>query len=172
MTSATGKRKKNRAGLTLIEILIVVLLLGILLGIASPRMASSFSGMQLSTGSKDIAALARYAWQRAVLDEVDYRINFDQANSKYWLTYRKEPLTDPEKFQHISGSLGKIYNLPEKVKILRIIHPADSFPYITFYPDGTADETRIYLKNDNGKVYVISTSRIVGKITVEEINAG
>lgn len=172
MISATGRQKKNRVGFTLIEVLLVVLLLGILLGIATPRMASSFSGMQLSTGSKDMIALARYAWQRAVLDEICYRINFDKANGKYWLTYQKELLTDPEKFQHISGSLGKIYNLPEKVKILKIIHPADDFPYITFYPDGTADETRIYLKNDKGTVYVLSTSRIVGKITVEEINAG
>jgi hypothetical protein len=81
-------------------------------------------------------------------------------------------LTDPDNYEHLSTSLGRIYSLPEKVEILNIIHPGDNSPYVTFYPDGTADETRIYLRNDRGRVYVLSTSRFVGKITVEEVNGG
>jgi prepilin-type N-terminal cleavage/methylation domain-containing protein len=166
-----GDRERIKLGFTLTEVLVVVLLLGILLGIAAPRMTSSFYGLQLSTGSRDIIALSRYAGQRAVLYEVCYRINFDRTNGKYWLTYQKEPLADPGNYERLHTSLGRIHSLPEKVNILRIIHPSGNYSHITFYPDGTADETRIYLTNDKGKGYVLSTSRLVGRITMEEINA-
>ena len=68
---------KTRAGFTLIELLLVIVLICIMLGIATPFFVRSIHGHRLTTASRTLVTVARYARSMAVLKQSDLAITFN-----------------------------------------------------------------------------------------------
>ena len=51
----------RKAGFTLLEVLLVVVLLGILAAVVAPAVGGMLSGGSLRTGARELAAAGRYA---------------------------------------------------------------------------------------------------------------
>ncbi len=161
MISPTGRRnpphKPLSAGFTLVELMLVVTIISILIGLSTPLFRRTFRDIQLENTCLNLSKLMRYARERAIVERLRYRISFDEEMRAYWLEAELSP--EPG-FQRIKGRLGKANPVPEDIKI------KGQEREVTFYPDGEADQTSLYLMNSNGKVYTLEVRGIDGYVKI------
>ena len=69
-----------RSGMTLVELLIVVIIMGIVTGLAIPRM--NIEGYKVSSAVRGVTATLSYAQRLAVSLQHDVRVSFDAANRR------------------------------------------------------------------------------------------
>ena len=73
------------------------------------------------------------------------------------------------------GILGIPKALPKGIEIARVIsprHPAgdnEAVDYITFYPDGTAEDLEVYLQSSSGRVFLVSVAESTGRTGIREL---
>lgn len=84
-------------------------------------------------------------------------------------------------FSRTGGILGVPKQLPGGIDIVQISSPRSSsgdanneVDYVTFYPDGTAEDFEIYLQSSSGRIFLLSVAEATGRtgireLTVEEI---
>ena len=79
----TGQSTNTRAGFTLIELMLVVLLMGMIMANAYPQY-QVVSYANLRESSRKVAGTIRYLYARAILDKKEWRLAIDFENNKYW----------------------------------------------------------------------------------------
>lgn len=90
---------RRRAAFTLVELVVVVMLLGILAGVAAPKYADSIGAMHLETAAKRLALDLRRARAHAVQKATDCTLTLVPAGRRYGCpdlashTHRGEALT-------------------------------------------------------------------------------
>jgi len=153
-------KSSNQKGFTLIEIIFVVVLLGIVAGLAFPNLSQGYYQFQLNQKADNLAYLMRYAQSRAVVEGKKHRLLFVLDEKKYWLEQKKDTDEEVEESYHrISGRLGRSFTLPQKMTATTDTETA------LFYPDGRMDKIQITVchkdycrtistKEVNGYVYV------------------
>jgi len=90
-------RRRTPAGLTLLELLIVIAVIGVLVGLAMPSSAPSVHE-QLRSTARILATDLAYGRSLAVSNNGTYKVTFDIPNNRYTLQY--------------SGSNPALRNLP------------------------------------------------------------
>lgn len=172
MISLTGKRpsrvKSKRPGFTFIELMLVAILIGIVVGISTPIFRRTFGHLQLDDTCHNIAKLMRYAQQRAVVEREAYRLRFDSSRGTYWLEVEKaevDPLRTSKAFVPIRGRFGKRYPIPRGIVVT---FKEEDVTAITFYPDGRADNVTIYVSDQKANAYTLKTARRIGYVKVVE----
>lgn len=78
--SHPSTRRSERQGFTLVEILLVVVVMGMLLTIALPRMG--VATFQANSGAQVVAATLSHAQRLAISRQADTRVAFDVANNQ------------------------------------------------------------------------------------------
>ncbi len=159
-------------GVTLLELIVVVTILGIMLGAMVPMFGGSFTGLEVRNAYKNVAAVLRHAQERAIMEEREFRVNFAKQEGMYWLTYREDQMVSPPKFVDLNTDAGRVRFLPESVRIT-FIDDAEydrqtRARYITFYPSGTADRVTLQLRGTKSDSFRIETGRDTGIITIKE----
>ena len=170
MILLTGHRE-NRKGFSLVELLLVCTIGGILLGMVIPQVTKSLSHLEMRDTCRSIASLINYAQATGIVQETHYRLNIDIANSRYWLTYQKDPLSGGS-YERLKTSIGRIYHLPQGMTIDSISLEDPNLAgqnFITFYPDGGVDEAVIKLSNEDRDNFSISVTGRIGQVVVREI---
>ncbi len=155
--------KKSRAGFTLIEITLVVLLLAILTLVGLPAFREFYERSELKQAASEFLGALRYAQQRSVMERIPIRVVVDLDKNSFWV-----PVEEPEERRHyqsrrrsrsrrrntrstsrsrdrvnevkeIRGSLpdGFIFEFVYKVAEDDEIRRGEGEFY--FYPDGSAD---------------------------------
>ena len=159
MTSQAGN---SSHGFTLFEILVVVTILGILFGVMTPLFRNSYTNLELRNSYKNIAATIKHAQERAIMEEREFRVNFDRRERTYWLSYREDPLEFPARFVDLKTDAGRPRSLPEEVTFALIRANRDRKTranYITFYPNGAADKATVRLRDRSHKSFLIETGK-------------
>ena len=155
------QRKKVHRAFSLIELLFVVIILGIILGLAVPQFRNSFSSLILKDTADSLAHLMRYAQSRAILKNTTHGIFF-QDDKRYWLAEESSAAIMPGTFQRVPGNAGRTFDIPEELTMeLQAEH-------INFYPDGTMDRMDVVLHHRKEKYITISTRLQRGIIDVIE----
>lgn len=173
MTSPITQKKHAFQGkaFTLIELLLVTIIAGIILGLTIPQVGKSFAYLRLKNVALDIAAVARYAQATAIVEEKPYRLNLDMKIGKHWLTHQVA-FGAPGEFKRLKTSFGRDSFLPREVKIDSVLLEDEYMSeqdFITFYPDGRLDQCKITLSNEEGeRLQVIVT----GKIGLVKVSPG
>ncbi len=168
MTSSTGPKRNE--GFSLLELIIVILILGVMTGLAVPSLRGSFVHLQVRDCCWNLGALANYGRQRAIVERKTYSLKFDQDFRNFRLM-RREKSGNSFVYFDLNGLPGKVFSLPERVYIRRVVNQLDGAVLkgreINFYPDGTADEMKVYFSEGSNDDYVVSVGREIGEVTVE-----
>lgn len=78
-------------------------------------------------------------------------------------------------FSRTGGVLGIPKKLPESVNIALIISSnntegnRDNIDYVTFYPDGTAEDLQLYLQSSSGRTFLLSVSESTGRTSITQL---
>ena len=155
----SGRLDNNKAGFTLIELMIVIAVSGILLGIAVPNFADHLRKVSLQNAAYQINSDLHIAKSQAIRSQVDCSINFDQINDQY-------ALTTPNRTVDLSAYRGDVTftGNPDA--------SADTFSNIVTYNSrGVCSSAgQVYLTNQDNIIYRIQTSA-AGGISVKRWNS-
>ena len=125
---------EGERGFTLIEVLITIILMGLLLGIASPVLFGIADGRRVDSATNQLAADLRLAHTRATNRLVPQVVNLTAGSSEYSITGAPSP-------RDLDDSVG------DEVVV-------DTTAIITFEPDGSAvlpgDDPLIVSSADDG----------------------
>ena len=146
-------------GLTFIELILVISILSILTAISTPMFRHTFDSLQVRNLCRDISKLSKYVQERAIMEQVIHRINFDVSNKEYWVSIAKDPL-NPEKFVRLNNKFGRMRRFSPNI----VLECAK--PYTVFYPDGSADELTIYVSGADGEVYTLTNKETTGYVKI------
>ncbi len=136
---------------TSIELLLVLVLMAIVLGTAVANYSGTFEAMQLKKSADDLAHLMRYAQVRSTIEGTLMCITFSADKRQYQLQQADiDEQGKAGKFYSINHRLGRPVVLPKSVSLSLQVSS------VNFYPDGTMDKVRIYLKNKTGQITLSS----------------
>jgi len=161
---------RQRAGFTLLEMMIVIVIMGTIMGIAIPQMNNLFE-VHLKSAIRKLSGAVLFCFNESVIKQTPIRLNFDLDTSEYWLSYLVT-----------SGSTGEFVALPTEM-FNREQLPAGVFfkdvltqhdiaketegeVFITFYPTGFAERGIIHVATHDERVYTLVTKPMTGKTVV------
>jgi len=179
---------KNKAGMTLIEVLIVVAMIGLLFTLAVPTVSNIF-GLSQKSAIRDLATKAREAFHSTVISGSIHRIVYDITNSQFWVERGPQKVLldsdesrekdeqnrsffDEEKednsFSMAKRITSKKISLPSGVIFQDIITQQNIDPvtegvvYTHFFPHGIIEQTLIHILDSNGRVASLVIEPIAG----------
>lgn len=153
---STGKMKTNK-GFSLIELLIVIAIIGIMAGIAAPLFNKYRHNTNLKEAARDFSSDIALYRQRAVAENIHYKITFDQPANNY--TVQKETASGSGVYIDLVPAVTKGTGVYGQVIIAD--DPTPTIASITFSPRGTMSAGTITLKH----TIRLSTAAIITNIT-------
>ncbi len=144
------KKLKSFRGITMIEMMITVVIIGIVAAMAAPSFERSIQHIKFKSQTKDVISTLRMIRSNAITEKAQYGVNFD---------FDKKVITA---FKDIAHPLDYIYDLGSD-SILSEDTLQGDFTYlwssfstssIVFRPNGTASESGdIYLFTESNESY-------------------
>ena len=165
-----GKRRAVRkAGFTLLELILVMMLAAIVLSLAAPSLRVFANARPIANAAAQFVTLTNYARSQAISEGRTYRLNLDPDKGLFWLTAQEGGL-----FQPLQQEFGRVFSLPEGTKTDWLTPPAgstgmtipglqlsgqtdtpdasgtDANTSIAFYPDGHTETSDLRLTDRRG----------------------
>ncbi|MBL8239742.1 MAG: prepilin-type N-terminal cleavage/methylation domain-containing protein [Bryobacterales bacterium] len=154
------RRRRTQSGLTLIEMLIVVAIIGVMIGVAFPSITAGVDSLRLRSATDEIVSTFNSAMNRADRRQVAVEVVVDRGQNRIFFAsadpgYRRE-LTMPEGVT-IERVLPVIPNLDENLPRQFMIHPG-----------GTVPRVGLELKNRRNARRMVSVDPITGAAQIVE----
>ena len=147
----------NRKGVTLIELVVVLVIIGIGAILIAPNISAWLPNYKLRSAARDIVSTMRTAQTKAVSRNLDYKVSFTQnadGSGSYILQYNTGGNWVSE---------GIIQQIPSGITIDSITFPGNNAQFNNNY---TASSGSITLKNNKAKK-TISVTTSTGKIKIQ-----
>jgi prepilin-type N-terminal cleavage/methylation domain-containing protein len=153
-------RKTNQKGVTLIELIVVMVIIAIGAGLLVPNIGGWLSNYRLRSATRDVASMMRVAQMKAVSNNLQYRVNLDDADigvNNYVLQY-----------QTTAGWVidGAMQRFPKGIWI-----PGGgiTFPgkHAEFNPNSTSSTGSLTLQNTKGTQKKITLIPATGRVKIE-----
>ncbi len=159
-------RLRQKAGFTLIELVIVMVVISIALAIVLPRF-TSLNSQNLKSDAEKVSALVRYLHEAAESRKLFYRLSFDTEKG----TVTVERSKDSIKYSRETEASVRGFSLASGVEILDIQAPglgsvASGRIEVLFAPVGSSPFTLHLGGSDN--VLTVSFNPYNGRVSVEE----
>ncbi len=145
----------NQRGVTLIELVIVMLIIAIGAVLTTPNIGGWLTNYRLRSATRDVASTLRLAQIKAVSSNTSYQVVFDTAHDSYILQYKD------------TGGVwvgeGGTQTLPTGVKF------NTTFPgnITIFSPNSTATDGNVTLNNTKGATKTVRLLGLTGRIKIE-----
>lgn len=174
----------NHRGITLLEILVVIVLIATFITFAVPRFESTLD-LHLKKQARMLSGTIQFLYSQAALKHQTYRLHYDLDNHQYWVetSTEKIELSSHEestpylkekdqkkrpKFEKDITLLKKPVQLDTNIRFKDIKTEAQDLPishghaYTHFFPHGYAEQTRIRLESEKGNIYTILVNSLTG----------
>ena len=153
-------------GYTLIELSIVVLLIGMMLLIAVPRVRDTLLDDDLKAVTRRFISSARELRYQSVREQTDYILHIDLANPAFWV-YPAD--TTPEKQLDLRKAA---FRFPEGVRIADArqsddVKKTEGEVIVHFYRRGYVEPTVVHLVKDD-RVFTLVFNPFIQAMTVYE----
>ena len=187
--------KKEQAGFTMIELLIVVALIGLMGAMALPSLTGYFKA-SLNSSTRQMASVVKEAFNSTVMTGRVHRLVFDFEAEQFWAEVgpqtllmdtaeskereerRKKFSHDETKsdatFQFARGVTRNKISLPRGVEFEDIITEQSPEPitkglaYSHFFPHGLTEQTIMHLKDGQGHHITLIVSPLLGRTRMIE----
>jgi len=152
------KTKMNKKGITLIELVIVFVIIGIGAVLAAPNIGAWLPNYRLKSATRDIVSTMRTAQMKAVSMNTPYGVAFSTNSIQM---YRSSGGFTPE-----GGSIS----LPQGVQFSNNTFPVNATlnkPYAEFNTNSTCSSGGVTLTNTKGTQKRITTTSSTGRVRVD-----
>jgi general secretion pathway protein H len=135
-------------GYTLIELSVVVLLIGMMVFLAVPRVRDNLLNDDLKATTRQLVGAARELRNEAVREQVDYVLHLDLAQPGFW-TYSADATAEKQ-----SEIRKEAIRFPEGIRIADVRRPEEARKtegeaFIRFFRKGYVDPTVVHLVKDD-----------------------
>jgi type II secretion system protein H len=179
---------RERAGFTLIELMVVIVIIGIMTAAMIPEMAGSFQDALLRSNSRELINVFDLAYSRAVSLNQLRRVRLDEKTGHYLVEKQvlENGLEDFIPADDVPGAKGELdpritveFHRPDGVSPEDegsdgTPSPDDGSPAggvaIAFYPDGTADAGDIVLRDRQGFRVQLQINPVTARVHVVEMD--
>lgn len=159
--------RPNFKGVTLLELLAVVVIIGILAGLAIPRMVNQLPHLRIKEGSRNAVSVLRVARMKAVSESIEYGVRWDEESRVFQLYL--DPLGDnvtvespTELHSSISITDSSTFQNPK----VAIFTPAGGLNS-SCLANGIS-EGKIFLSNEHGDIFEIGILASTGRIKMQK----
>jgi len=154
--SKKDRRARSEAGVTLLELVVVLTILSLLVSLVAPRVGRSVDRWKLRSAAERVAQIMSYARTRALYERQYYVVEIGSEGNQV-------RLLGP------SSGLVREYALPSDIRWewegeSRLASPRT---HLVFSPSGTVEERTFWLRNRQGDRVKIHLSFLLGSPGVE-----
>lgn len=129
-----SEKLKSQAGVTLMELLITAVIIGIVAGMAVPRFQIAYDRIQFGSGNRDLTSTIKLARSMAITDKAQYGVHFD--GESMTVTLFKDVSTGLYAFSDGADTVIRRDTLPHQFNYLATDVEGN---VVFFRPNGTAD---------------------------------
>jgi prepilin-type N-terminal cleavage/methylation domain-containing protein len=130
-------RRRPRGGMTLLELIIVMVIVTIVLALAAPTLQGFAAGRESDQTARHMLALMRFARMQAIREGRVYRFHLDGKTGEYWLTAQGDTA-----FEALGTEFGRRFDLPVGVQAQWVNH---SDGYVSFDRAGRTTPATIHI---------------------------
>lgn len=148
------RKRSSQSGVTLIEMLVVVGIIGLMAGLAFPSFTAGLDGLRLRSASSTVASAINIAITTADRRQLPVQLSIQPAQNRIVL-------------RAAESRRDRIFDIPPGIRIRRIL-PALFLDeekrdrYIIVYPNGAPPQLVIELENPRGSLRQIKLDPITG----------
>ncbi|MFQ5456103.1 MAG: Tfp pilus assembly protein FimT/FimU [Nitrospirota bacterium] len=158
----------KEGGFTLIELTLVIFILTIMVLVTFPRY-KNISSSNMKRTVRHLTGAVKHIYNESVVTKMEYRLNYDLSNEKYWVTVKTENNGIIE-YVMADNLLPKKISLPRGMELKDVItlnngKVTEGEAWTTFFPMGRLDPTTIHLGSKD-KIYTLVINPLTGKIKV------
>jgi len=152
-------KTKNNKGITILEMMIIAVIIGITSTLAIPRFGQVMEKLRLKTAGRDIVSSLRLARSNAVSQRDQFGVYFDLNSNQYVLF---KDLANPGSFTYDAGSDSDMVTktLPARVNFG---HDSFSNSVVIFRPTGSA--------SGSGSIGLYSSGGYYGSLTIDVLSS-
>jgi len=153
-------------GYTLIELIVVIVLLGLMLGITVPKFRQAILSDSLDATSLRIIGLVEDLRERAISNQVSYILHFDMREKKLWSFAGTASEEEQE------AAKERAYELPPDVEIVDIWSWSGGKLYdeatIHFSRKGYVEQSMLHLQSQDGRQLSLELTPFLGSIKIHD----
>lgn len=151
--STTGKRI-NESGYTLIELIVVIVLIGVILYVAVPKVRDDLLNDSLRAATRQMIGMAKEIRYDAVRDHVDHVLQIDLTNNAFWIY--KADMTPEKKNEKKRDA----YRLPHDIRLIDVEQGlektiSEGEASVTFFKQGYVQPTVIHIGKKDRVITIV-----------------
>ncbi len=152
-------RASRDAGVTLLELMIVLALMALLVGLVAPRFGRATDSWRLRSAAENVSQILRYARTRALYEQRPYVVEI-------------RPLENRVRLLGPSSGFVREVLLPGDIRCEEEGTEAPSVTRLIFSPSGAVEERTIWLRNRQGSGVKIHLNFLLDRPDVEVVREG
>ena len=166
--SATG----NRAGFTLLELLVVLVIMMMMTGIVAVSLRPALEEARLRSGARMLIASLRYARSYAISHRAMTAAVVDLDRPGLLMQARENELDGEEHWREITTPAGRFRSLPAGIDIVYVsgtgAEQDKGEATVTFSPLGNSDGASLVLQDPGGRERTIQVDGVTGRCSLAD----